>query len=145
MGPAVTRAQPPAFPRTRGEDWASQHQPKRKPDVVPFSCLQSFPASGSFLMSCTTGISGFLLGWPWEAQSSPLVRGKAGGCTRVTAGPKRPHLGVKKHKLESRLLGEISIISDMQMTPPLWQKVTAPCLPPLICWIGILGPGHTPR
>ena len=29
----------------------------------------------------------------------------------------------KKHKLESRLLGEISITSDMQMTPPLWQKV----------------------
>ena len=29
----------------------------------------------------------------------------------------------KKHKLESRLSGEISIITDMQMTPPLWQKV----------------------
>ena len=29
----------------------------------------------------------------------------------------------KKHKLESRLPGEIPIISDMQMTPPLWQKV----------------------
>ena len=29
----------------------------------------------------------------------------------------------KKNKLESRLLGEISITSDMQMTPPLWQKV----------------------
>ena len=29
----------------------------------------------------------------------------------------------KKHKLESRLLGEISIISDMQMTPPSWKKV----------------------
>ena len=27
------------------------------------------------------------------------------------------------HKLESRLVGEISITSDMQMTPPLWQKV----------------------
>ena len=27
-----------------------------------------------------------------------------------------------KHKLESRLLGEISITSDIQMTPPLWQK-----------------------
>ena len=27
-----------------------------------------------------------------------------------------------KHKPESRLLGEISIISDMQMTPPLWQE-----------------------
>ena len=28
-----------------------------------------------------------------------------------------------KNKLESRLLGEISITSDMQMIPPLWQKV----------------------
>ena len=28
-----------------------------------------------------------------------------------------------KDKLESRLLGEISITSDMQMTPPSWQKV----------------------
>ena len=27
-----------------------------------------------------------------------------------------------KHKLESRLLGEIATHSDMQMTPPLWQK-----------------------
>ena len=31
--------------------------------------------------------------------------------------------GWMKHKLEPRLLGEISITSDMQMTPPLWQKV----------------------
>ena len=31
--------------------------------------------------------------------------------------------GWMKHKLESRFLGEISITSDMQMTPPLWQKV----------------------
>ena len=28
----------------------------------------------------------------------------------------------KKHKLESRLPGEISITSDMQMTPPLGRK-----------------------
>ena len=28
-----------------------------------------------------------------------------------------------KYKLESRLLGEISITSDMQVIPPLWQKV----------------------
>ena len=27
-----------------------------------------------------------------------------------------------KHKLESRSLREISITSDMQMTPPLWQE-----------------------
>ena len=32
-------------------------------------------------------------------------------------------LGRIKHKLESRLPGEISITSDMQMIPPLWQKV----------------------
>ena len=31
-------------------------------------------------------------------------------------------LGGMKHKLESRLQGEITITSDMQMTPPLWQK-----------------------
>ena len=30
--------------------------------------------------------------------------------------------GWMKHKLETRLPGEISITSDMQMTPPLWQK-----------------------
>ena len=31
--------------------------------------------------------------------------------------------GWMKHKLEWRLSGEISITSDMQMTPPLWQKM----------------------
>ena len=31
-------------------------------------------------------------------------------------------LGWKEHKLESRLPREISRTSDMQMTPPLWQK-----------------------
>ena len=31
-------------------------------------------------------------------------------------------LGWMKHKLESRLPGEISITLDMQITPPLWQK-----------------------
>ena len=30
--------------------------------------------------------------------------------------------GWMKHNMESRLPGEISITSDMQMTPPLWQK-----------------------
>ena len=32
-------------------------------------------------------------------------------------------LGWMKHKLESRLPGEISITSDRQMIPLLWQKV----------------------
>ena len=35
----------------------------------------------------------------------------------------REMLGWRKHKLESRLPGEISITSNMQMTPPLWQNV----------------------
>ena len=34
----------------------------------------------------------------------------------------RKMLGWMKHKLESRLPEEISLTSDMQMTPPLWQK-----------------------
>ena len=33
------------------------------------------------------------------------------------------NVGLEEAKLESRLLGEISITSDMHMIPPLWQKV----------------------
>ena len=43
----------------------------------------------------------------------------------------REMLDWKKHKLESRLLGEISITSDVQMTPPLWQKVKRGAKKPL--------------
>ena len=35
----------------------------------------------------------------------------------------RETLEWKKHKLESRLSGEISVTSDVQMIPVLWQKV----------------------
>ena len=31
--------------------------------------------------------------------------------------------GLEEPQLESRLLGKISITSDMQMIPPLWQRV----------------------
>ena len=31
--------------------------------------------------------------------------------------------GLDEAQVESRELGEISVISDMQMIPPLWQKV----------------------
>ena len=37
--------------------------------------------------------------------------------------------GWMKHKLESRLPGEMSITSDMQMTPPLWHKVKRTKMP----------------
>ena len=33
------------------------------------------------------------------------------------------NVGWRKHKLESRLLEEKLITSDMQMTPPLWKKM----------------------
>ena len=38
----------------------------------------------------------------------------------------REILGWMKHKLESRLPGEILITLDMQITSPLWQKVKEP-------------------
>ena len=46
-------------------------------------CRQRFVQSRLwfFLWSCMD----FPLVWPWEAQSSPRVRGKAGGCARVSA------------------------------------------------------------
>ena len=40
-----------------------------------------------------------------------------------TQSTSRKMPGWSKHKLESRLQGETSITSDMQMTPLLWQKV----------------------
>ena len=43
-------------------------------------------------------------------------------CSDFGAQKNKVSLGWKKHKLESRLLGEVSITSDMQMIPPLWQK-----------------------
>jgi len=33
------------------------------------------------------------------------------------------NVGLEEAQVDSRLPGEISITSDMQMTPPLWQKV----------------------
>ena len=42
----------------------------------------------------TTGNSGFLLCWPREVQLPFGLRGKAGECSRVTAGQKRPQLAL---------------------------------------------------
>ena len=58
--------------------------------------------------------------WP------PVGFSRMGPCTCVCGQTWEmciPVIGWKKHKLESRLPGEISISSDIQMTPPLWQKV----------------------
>ena len=54
---------------------------------------------------------------------SPCLFNLYAECIMRSASSPIFQLGWKKHKLESRLPGEISITSDMQMTPPLWQKV----------------------
>ena len=117
--------------------------------VVPFiSRLQSFPASGSFPMSQLFASSGqsievsastsvlpmniqdwFPLGWTgWSSLQSK-------GLSRVFSNTtiwKRQFFGAQPSLWSAwhifvwcclLLLGEISITSDMQMTPPLWQKV----------------------
>ena len=43
-------------------------------------------------------------------------------CLTYMQSTSRDVLDRMKHKLESTLQGEISITSDMQMTPPLWQE-----------------------
>ena len=51
--------------------------------------------------------------------SGPITSWQTGG-EKVEAVTKPDWM---KHNLESGLPGEISITSNMQMTPPLWQKV----------------------
>ena len=72
----------------------------------------------------------------FNKSNSPTVRTRHGKTDWIQIG-KGVHQGcilspclfnfcaeyIMRHKLESRLLGEISITSDRQMTPPLWQKV----------------------
>ena len=54
-----------------------------------------------------------------------IGKGVREGCAYLTymQGTSCEMPGWMKHMLESRLPGEIPIASDMQMTPPLWQKL----------------------
>ena len=52
-----------------------------------------FSSCGGILV-LRRGITGFLVCRPWVAQSSIVVASESWGCARVTAGPKRPHLGL---------------------------------------------------
>ena len=71
--------------------------------VIPFSsCLQSFPTSGSFPMSQLFRSGGQVLELQLQHQSFQWISCEMSAWM--------------KHKLESRLPGEISITSDMQMT-----------------------------
>ena len=87
--------------------------------VVLFSSRpQSLPASESFPMSQlfawggqSTGVSALASFLPKKSQEVTI------GYMQSTSWEM---LGWKKHKLESRLWGEKSVTSDMQMIPPLW-------------------------
>ena len=68
--------------------------------VGPFSCLQSFPASGSFLMSPFLASEGQSIGASDSASVLPMNI-----------------QNWMKHKLESRLPGEISITWDTHSFP----------------------------
>ena len=41
---------------------------------------------------------------------------------------------LEEANLESRLPGEISVTSDMQMTPPLWQKAECQRIDAFVLW-----------
>ena len=51
------------------------------------------------------------------------VNGHSAYLTSMQSSTSYEMLGWMNHKLESRLPGEISITLEIQMTPPLWQKV----------------------
>ena len=55
--------------------------------------------------------------------SGPITSWEIDGETVETVSDFMLFLDWRKHKLDSRLLGETSITSDMQMKLPLWQKV----------------------
>ena len=54
--------------------------------------------------------------------SGPITSWEIDGETVETVSDFMFFLDWRKHKLDSRLLGETSITSDMQMKLPLWQK-----------------------
>ena len=86
------------------------YHPTISSSVFPFSShLQSFPAPGYFQMSQFFTSGGQNIGVSASASVLPEY---------IMQMP-----GWMKHKLESRLPGEISVTSYMQMIPPLWQKV----------------------
>ena len=66
--------------------------------------------------------------WHGTTDGFPIRKGVCQGFIlspylfNLYAGYIMRNAGLEKHKLESRLPGEISVTSYMKMTPPLWQK-----------------------
>ena len=89
-------------------------------------CFQSFPASVSFPVSQLFASDGQSVGVSNDYSGLiyfriiVLISLQSKGLSSLL---QNHNLKAKKHNLESRMSGEISITSDMKMTPPLWQKV----------------------
>ena len=98
------------FGAPQNKVWHCSHSfPTRRSSdlLVPLSLLNS---------AWTFGSSWFTYCWSlaWRILRIPLLVCEMSALVQ--------NAGWMKHKPESRLPGEISITSDMQMTPPLWQK-----------------------
>ena len=69
------------------------------------------------------------LNWTWDNRLVQLGKGVLQGCIlspcsfNLNEEYIMRNAGLEEAQLESRFPAEISITSDMQMTPPLWQKV----------------------
>ena len=119
-------------PRDRGAWWAAVHGvTKSQTRLSDFTFTFHFPAlekemaTHSILPGESQGRRSLLGYSPRGRKESDTTEQLHFHFTYLTymQSISRETLGWKKHKLESRLLGEISITLDMQMTPPLWQKV----------------------
>ena len=88
-------------------------------DRLPTPVFLGFPCGSAGKKSvCNVGDLGSIPGLgrsPGEGNGYPLQYSRLENSMDCIV-----MLDWKKHKLESRLLGEISVTSDMQMTPPLW-------------------------
>ena len=73
----------------------------------------------------TTGNSGFLFNWPREVQFSYELRVRTGDCSRDTAGPNRPHLGLCRGEAKDSAL-PLSRDPDLLEPPERPQGSPAP-------------------
>ena len=90
---------------------------------VLLCCLFNFPREGNDNPLQYPCLENSMDGGAWQAIYSSWTRKETRLSDFTFLSFSCEMLSWMKHKLESKLLREISITSDMQMTPPLWWKV----------------------
>ena len=89
--------QPPLPFGERTRDCSPGHAGKEGPQLERTGASQVFPRAAApvgFSPEARRGSQGASRAAPGKSNHPFELRGRAGGCARVTAGPKRPHLGV---------------------------------------------------